>query len=215
MAAMQKDLRWLLMFAWPLTGVSIWVLVKRLKSPYWRYGLFVLLVLSTGLGLQILNRSLRPPVNAENAEGYVKIWLAEFGLEANDVPVPKEVAFFTVKTRLKGGDEIFISRSRGNDYSLEINAIFGPPPKVLEQINALDKQTLSSLIHTLRIDVERQNMVGLRISAPLKKIGIVKQIPFSLLTKESLVDGVDSVAATETILQEEIQKTLDQKALGN
>ncbi len=50
-AAMQKDFRWLLIFAWPLAGISWWVACKELKSLLWRWILFSILLVGTGIGL--------------------------------------------------------------------------------------------------------------------------------------------------------------------
>jgi hypothetical protein len=50
-AAMQKDFRWLLLIAWPLTVVPIWIACKELKSIPTRWFLIILLSSVTAVGL--------------------------------------------------------------------------------------------------------------------------------------------------------------------
>ena len=59
-AAMQKDLRWLLLIAWPFAGISSWVVCRKLKVQAWRWTLFLLLLVGTGVGLVWLHNKLVP-----------------------------------------------------------------------------------------------------------------------------------------------------------
>jgi hypothetical protein len=63
-AAMQRDLRWLLMLVWPLTVIPLWLACRELKLQSARWSLFVGLSLSTVFGLWRLNVVLKPLVIA-------------------------------------------------------------------------------------------------------------------------------------------------------
>lgn len=61
-AAMLKDLRWLLVIAWPLAGVSVWVAFRELRNQVWRWFLFLALWAGTAIGLWCLNSVLKPSI---------------------------------------------------------------------------------------------------------------------------------------------------------
>lgn len=50
-AATLKDLRWLLIFVFPLAGISSWVICKELRIRLLRWILFSILITGTGFGL--------------------------------------------------------------------------------------------------------------------------------------------------------------------
>jgi hypothetical protein len=57
-AAMLKDLRWLLILAWPFAGVSCWVVCRELPKGLARWASFMVLFVAVGLGLLMLDRNL-------------------------------------------------------------------------------------------------------------------------------------------------------------
>jgi hypothetical protein len=59
-AAMLKDLRWLLILAWPLFGVSLWVACRGIRSSSKKWSLFATLTIMAAVGLWDLNVRLKP-----------------------------------------------------------------------------------------------------------------------------------------------------------
>ena|SRR6202451_3131756 len=55
-----KDLRWLLLIVWTFAAVSWWVACRNLKYQPWRWILFFLLLVGTGVGLMRLYNKLAP-----------------------------------------------------------------------------------------------------------------------------------------------------------
>lgn len=195
-----------------IAGVGVMVGFLRAKNIRWVSPLIYGLLASTLTALLIMSLNVehnfvieqRSMTTTDNIQQRVRNWLDDFKSEVQSEP--DKAVFFRYVVTMSDNNRISISRLKNAGNYLLLQAILAPNStelNLLHQLNTVQQQELTAQI---RIEIARQNISRAQEG---EKIYIEKRIPITAaLSQNALIEGIDYMDSTMTIVQNTVTSAL-------